>query len=128
LEPTHFSSTILLPAMAAPPALSRHGTSPLCCSRLGNTAPVGGGAGGAWADGSGQACWMLPSQAAIWSWVLLVVLAPGSFRHRFEAGWPSLPAAPLVHSCVRVEVQVPRTTCVPATVAPPAVSRHMPLI
>jgi hypothetical protein len=45
----------LLLAMAAPPALSRHGTSPLCCSSVGYTEPAGGAAGAAGAVGSGQA-------------------------------------------------------------------------
>ena len=94
LEPTQAWSTTLLPAMAALPALSRHGTSPLCCSSVGYTEPVGGGAGAAGAAGSGQACSMLPAQVAICSGVLLVVLAPGSSRHRPEAWLTRLLPAP----------------------------------
>src|SRR6516165_6994162 len=114
--------------MAAPPELSRHGTSPLACSLLRYTPPVGGGAGGAWAEGSGQASWMLPSQAAIWSGVLLVVLPPGSVRHRPDAWLTRLLPGPWLHTWVPVPVQVPRTTGVPGAIAPPEVSRHRPLI
>src|SRR5215472_13520413 len=94
LEPTHAWSTALLPAMAALPALSRHGTLPLCCSSVGYTEPTGGGAGDSGATGSGQACSMLPAQVAICSGVLLVVLAPGSSRQRPEPWLIKLLAAP----------------------------------
>src|SRR5579871_1070011 len=123
LEPMQAWSTALPPAAA-----SRHGTSPLCCSSVGYTEPVGGGAGACGAAGSGQACSMLPEQVAICSAVLLVVLAPGSSRHRPEPWLTTLLAVPWLQVWVPLPLQVPSTTGVPGVVPLPWVSRHRPLI
>src|SRR6267154_2995982 len=105
-----------------------HGTWVLACTSSENTAPAGGGGGGAGAAGSGQACWMLPVQAAMSSWVPLVVLAHGSSRHRPDAWLTRVFPAPGCHCWLAAPVQVLSAAGVPWPVPPPWVSRHRPLI
>src|SRR5262252_1116431 len=127
-SPSQTHSSALAPATAALLALNRQGTWVLCWISLGYTAPVGGGGGGAGAAGSGQLWWALPSQAEIWSWVPLLVLPPGSSRHRFAAWFTRMFPGPWVQTWVPEPPQVPRTAAVPGAVPPLAVSRHRPLI
>src|ERR1700690_3976187 len=69
-----------VPALALALVVVRQGPCELFWSWAEETGPVAGGAGGAWATGSGQVCSLLPSHGLTCSWVSLVMLAPGSSR------------------------------------------------